>query len=543
MALHQATDGREYVLGESQYLYSRTDLDGTIVYANKAFVEASGYSIDELYGAPHNIVRHPDMPGIAFADFWRTLRAGRTWVGLVKNRRKNGGFYWVRAYVSPVFDAGRCIGFASIRVKPSIEEISQAARGYAAIQRGARIKVRDGGFTRPGVLGWLMRWRRPSLSKSLTLPLAGTMLLLLTLLGVASQQQHPSWGVFAVLCAAIALVACAIWRVERRVLSGLRQLREMSIRLAAGDLLVEFGSRGDDELGRLFAAQALQAKSQINLLEGVHSASATLHGRCETVSTGSRELEHRTQEELVSMRQTSASLDRLTEAVELNAERARQAHDLVEQASTTVERGGRDIERMVTTMDEVRASSRQISEIVGMIDSIAFQTNLLALNASVEAARAGEQGRGFAVVAGEVRALANKSADAARRVASLVEDTRTKIDGGSQEAAAAGETMRAIVDSTQRVNRIIAEISSVSKEQSEGITQVGDAMRSVDSAVQQNVALVERLGISGRELKSEADALDATIAGFRAGARQNGRRLTRGLGAGTGAVATTDMVH
>jgi aerotaxis receptor len=94
--------GIETELLDEQYLISKTDLAGRIIYANPAFVEVSGFSREELIGEPHNIVRHPDMPSEVFADLWHTLKQGRSWVGVVKKRRKDGGFYWVIAHASTI---------------------------------------------------------------------------------------------------------------------------------------------------------------------------------------------------------------------------------------------------------------------------------------------------------------------------------------------------------------------------------------------------------------------------------------------------------
>ncbi|MDG4869287.1 PAS domain-containing protein, partial [Guyparkeria sp. 1SP6A2] len=99
MRNNQPVTQREYVLDEETVLISRSDLKGNVTYANAAFVEVSGYSREELMGAPHNMIRHPDMPEAAYADFWKTIQAGGTWQGTVKNRRKNGDHYWVNATV------------------------------------------------------------------------------------------------------------------------------------------------------------------------------------------------------------------------------------------------------------------------------------------------------------------------------------------------------------------------------------------------------------------------------------------------------------
>src|SRR5690606_30177580 len=126
----------EQAVREDQYLISRTDLDGRIVYANHAFVEVSGFPLDELVGSHHHIVRHPDMPPAAFADLGAAIKAGKTWCGLVKNRCNDGRYYWVNATVSPIVQNGATVGYGSVRVKASEGQIEQATQLYKRINAG-----------------------------------------------------------------------------------------------------------------------------------------------------------------------------------------------------------------------------------------------------------------------------------------------------------------------------------------------------------------------------------------------------------------------
>ena len=126
----------EVKLKDGQELVTKTDLKGIITYTNPAFIEVSGFSRAELVGANHNIVRHPDMPEAAFKDLWETLKLGRPWSKLVKNRCKNGDYYWVRANVTPIFQNGRVVEYMSVRVRPTDEEISDAEALYARLNDG-----------------------------------------------------------------------------------------------------------------------------------------------------------------------------------------------------------------------------------------------------------------------------------------------------------------------------------------------------------------------------------------------------------------------
>ena len=166
-------------------------------------------------------------------------------------------------------------------------------------------------------------------------------------------------------------------------------------------------------------------------------------------------------------------------------------------------------------MRGINDSSHQIAAIISVIDGIAFQTNILALNAAVEAARAGEQGRGFAVVATEVRLLAGRSAAAAKEIKGLIETSLEKVDQGSTLVDRAGATMTEVVDAIQRVAALMASITSASREQANGVAQVGQAISHMDMATQQNAALVEEMAAAANSLNQLAQELVQTVAVFK----------------------------
>ena len=120
--------GKELVFDERQRLITATDQKGVITYCNDDFVEVSGYSREELIGQAHNLIRHPDVPSAVFAHMWDYLKRGNIWMGVVKNRCKNGDHYWVNAFVTPIREGGRVVGYESVRIKASAEEERSASQ-------------------------------------------------------------------------------------------------------------------------------------------------------------------------------------------------------------------------------------------------------------------------------------------------------------------------------------------------------------------------------------------------------------------------------
>ncbi len=164
-----------------KYLVSKTDLKGIITYANDAFIEISGFSREELLGKNHNLVRHPDMPAVAFADLWKTVSAGQPWRGIVKNRAKDGSFYWVEAFVVPLQKNGAVVGFMSVRSAPSRADIDAAAALYQQINDG---KAKLPAPKRHWLTAMSLRSRMLSAMVGVMLMLAGG-----ALLGVAGQRE------------------------------------------------------------------------------------------------------------------------------------------------------------------------------------------------------------------------------------------------------------------------------------------------------------------------------------------------------------------
>ena len=521
MRNNQPVTHQEYVLGETEVIVSKTDLQSHITYVNDDFVRISGFGREELIGQPHNIVRHPDMPPEAFADMWATLKAGKAWTGMVKNRCKNGDHYWVEANAAPLIENHQIVGYTSVRGKPTRAQIQSAEDAYARLRAGDKsIRVFEGGIVPARNLNPFSFIRNFSIGTRLAGWL-GSLFLLFVLNGIASWQlasgnAHFSFlwpigiSVFgALLSAFVALILHG--NLVRPMIKAMENISQMS----SGDLTGSISARGNDEVAKLM--QSLRVlQINIKLLIGqIKEATDYVHHGANEIAAGNMDLSSRTESQASSLEQTASAMEELTATVRQNADNAQDATQLVISTSDVAVKGGEAVGHVVETMGSIKDSSRKIVDIIGLIDGIAFQTNILALNAAVEAARAGEQGRGFAVVATEVRHLAQRSAAAAREIQALIRDTVSRVDAGADIVDNAGGLMTEIVESVKKAASIMNDISTSSREQSEGIEQVNAAIAQMDEITQQNAALVEEAAASAQSMREQADNLAGLVNTFR----------------------------
>ncbi|MDP3520409.1 MAG: methyl-accepting chemotaxis protein [Hydrogenophaga sp.] len=288
--------------------------------------------------------------------------------------------------------------------------------------------------------------------------------------------------------------------------------------VASGDLSTQVTVSGRDEVSEVLrllqAMQAQLAQTVSRVRQGADAVSAA----SVALAQGNQDLSSRTENQASALEQTAASMEQLGATVRQNADNAQQANQLARQASEVARAGGQVVTDVVGTMGGISESSKKIADIINVIDGIAFQTNILALNAAVEAARAGEQGRGFAVVAGEVRNLAQRSAQAAKEIKDLITQSVERVEQGSAQADQAGSTMQEVVAGIRRVTDLVGEITAASKEQSDGVVQVGQAVTQMDQVTQQNAAQVQQMATAAGSLQSQAQALVQAVAFFKLGA-------------------------
>ncbi|HCM9499446.1 TPA: PAS domain-containing protein [Enterobacter asburiae] len=492
----------EYPLDDDTTLMSTTDVHSYITHANDTFVQVSGYQLDELTGQPHNMVRHPDMPKAAFADMWYTLQQGEPWSGIVKNRRKNGDHYWVRANAVPMVRRGQVTGYMSIRAKATEEEIAAVEPLYRALNDGScKKRIHKGLVVGKGWLGKLpampLRWRVRSVMAALFAVLAATLI-------ATSAGWMP-------LAAAALVMLLGTLLFELQIVRPVENVARQALKVATGERNSVQHLKRSDELGLTLRAVGQLGLMCRWLINDVSSQVVSVRDGSDRLAQGNEDLNDRTRQTVANVQQTVATMNQMAASVQSNSETAAEVDKLSVAASSAATKGGNAMQTVVKTMDDIADSTQRIGSITSLINDIAFQTNILALNAAVEAARAGEQGKGFAVVAGEVRHLASRSASAANDIRKLIDASASKVQSGSEQVHAAGRTMDDIVEQVKNVTQLIAQISHATSEQATGLSELTRAVAELDSITQKNADLVEESAHISAMVKHRAGRLKDAV--------------------------------
>ena len=519
---------------KGKYVVSRTDLKGAITYGNDTFVELSGFTRDELIGSSHNMVRHPDMPPAAFEDLWRTVKSGRPWRGIVKNRCKNGDYYWVEALVVPVRKDNQTIGYMSVRTEPTRQQIQETEALYARLNAGTA-KL-------PAPSAWKAISMRTK-QNVLLFALLAFQLILGTAHFFGSALGGIEDTIVTVLGALSVLAIATLFFTQQGAMTVIDRIIGRLDHIAQGNLTDTIPLVRQDELGKL-------NDSLITMQTHMKAMMAEIAEAANQVSDDARVLEQEmAQAQRVSQDQSEASssiaaaVEQLVVSVQEVAESAQQAvtnvrasHDLLDTAASRMN-DSRDASRNVVTtvnnagqtMAELFQSIFAIGRITQAIKEISEQTNLLALNAAIEAARAGEQGRGFAVVADEVRKLAEKAKqqtdEISATVAQIQYQTQTAVSGMESAGTHVTTTEQAVegaqaslAEVSRHGEEVIGksmEIAQNTREQSStgGIiaTQVEGIVRGID----QTTAAVAEANHKAETMKQTAQRLRELISYFR----------------------------
>ncbi|WP_039058436.1 PAS domain-containing methyl-accepting chemotaxis protein [Enterobacter sp. Bisph1] len=496
----------EYLLNEGATLLSTTDMHSHITYANTAFIDASGFTEQQLMGEAHNIIRHPDMPPAAFGDMWFTIQQGDSWTGMVKNRRQNGDHYWVRANVTPVYQQGNLTGYISVRNIPQREEIDASAALYQRVNENTLKGFRfyKGLVVRRGLFSFLSLFQRISVAKRINIGALFSAALLVVLQ-------------FAAVNAAVKAGATIIIFALLAVYLHSQLARPLKIILSQMQKVVS-GRKADfchfnrvDEIGLLMR---LVNQSGLNLNSLVGDVSAQIKGIrviSDRISSEGDALRKRTEETSGDLHQTAAAVEEIASAVRQTAETAADAVARADETSAHAVKSDDVMKKTIGMMQAVSADNNKIVDIIGVIDSIAFQTNILALNAAVEAARAGESGRGFAVVAAEVRNLAQHSASAAREIKTLIENNVANVKNGVQMVVNTETHLTAVIDSVMTMSSMIKEIGTATHEQTQALELINQSVSRIGTMTHNNTGMVEQVTAAAENLGERAVRLNRAV--------------------------------
>ncbi|MDX1925990.1 MAG: methyl-accepting chemotaxis protein [Pirellulaceae bacterium] len=483
------------------------NLDGTIITANKNFLNAVGYSLDEIVGKHHSMfVDTAYANSVEYRNFWEELRAGKFHSAQCRRLAKGGKVIWIQATYNPILDRDgrpyKVVKYAmDITAAKQMEfEMAEAQKRDAAQAIDIQNKVNE-----------ILTVANKVAQRDYTQQLSVSGSDVIGRLGEGLAQFFANKQATEL-------------REQQRNDQDRAQAEEMQRKVAVvlqivnsvadGKFDVSIPNLGDDAIGQVASALQQAVNSMQLALGEVRDVSSTVSSAAEQLTAVSREITAGAQTQASSLEETASSLEEITSTVKQNSDNAQHARQLANGSRDIAEKGGSVVSEAVQAMGEINQSSKRIADIITTIDEIAFQTNLLALNAAVEAARAGEQGRGFAVVAAEVRNLAQRSASAAKEIKTLIQDSVRKVENGTDLVNKSGQTLSEIVNSVKRVTDIVSEIAAASKEQLTGIEQVNKAVSQMDRVTQANAAQTEEMSGTASALLSHAVQLRDLVGRF-----------------------------
>ena len=489
--------GKEIPLSDDDVLVTSTNEKGVIQFSNDAFQRIAGFENHELIGQAHNIVRHPDVPAAIFKSMWDTLKSDKHWMGVVKNRSKNGDHYWVDAYVTPVHDNRKITGYESVRVKATPEQIKRAESVYKRVNAG---------------LTPIPKSRATWLTYKFYVLLFIATFLLLNIGGILFTQS------LLLQNAGISLILSGIFSIFLSIY----KKRECKDTIASALEVIDdpvacyvYTGRTDDQGIVQLAHKALSARIRTALVR-IKESSRTLVDKSSLVSDQAISSQRHMVNQQDKTRLVADEMETVAKAVlkvsdsasnTSNAttqvlEEASKNKVIIDDASDSIKALSQSVDNLGNVIGNLSEGSEKISQVVAVIREIAEQTNLLALNAAIEAARAGEQGRGFAVVADEVRSLAQRTQESTQDISNTIEALRSNIAQAIDNMRICRETadqsvsdvlnvhnaLENMLSAVSHIDQMSQDIAQAAEHQSQAANNVNDNTQAISDIAMYTIA-------------------------------------------------------
>ncbi len=518
------------------------DLSGTIIDANQNFLDAVGYTIDDVRGKHHSIfLDEAYRSSTEYASFWPDLAKGEAKTGEFRRFGKGGKEVWLQATYTPIMGPDgtpvKVIKFAydiTDQKNHMLDYEGQLAaldRSQAVISFNTDGSVRGANDNFLNVLGYTFdeirgKHHRMFVSADEVDTPAYQAFWDALRRGEFQQAEYLRIGkggkevwiqasynpikdidgnVYKVVKFATDITAS-----KRAVL----EFQSAMSRLANNEL----GARIEIDVPPEFERLKYEFNESLGALSvviaGISEKSGTILSEVTQIASAANDLSQRTEKQAAALEETATALDQMTASVKSAADGADQASRQSDSAKESTESGRETVRQAIDAMGKIASSSEEVSKITSVIDDIAFQTNLLALNAGVEAARAGESGRGFAVVASEVRQLAQRSAEAAREIADLIHTTTNQVETGVKLVDESGSALSKISEFVDGIREQVGNLAQSAQEQATGLDEINTAMNQLDQATQQNAAMFEETTAATQSLEREARALSTSTSEF-----------------------------